>query len=346
MTTTTTRKIAVKKVAPRVAAKPVAKRVAKKIAPSTKAVARVRKPAVVTNHPLAHLIKPKSWDERYIRREFEGMADTALMWYARKTHENMMLFGPTGPGKTSGVYAYSAERGIPVATIACHGGVDPNTVFGRHVLVNGNSKYIESSVTQIMRHGGIILLDEINFWPSKVAGVLYPAIDGRRECIIEEGEENIYFKLHEDCQFIATYNPGYEGTRPLNKALNNKFSCKFEYPYDRAIESKLIVEMPTLLEIADKLRAKFDSGDLETPCATNMLQEFQEHAYHLGVPLAELMFVNAFMDYERSSVKDAIEHLRDKLKLERDIAAGIIEPEEPEENEENEYEEEDEDEDA
>jgi hypothetical protein len=71
-----------------------------------------------------------------------------------------------------------------------------------------------------------------------------------------------------------------------------------------------------------------------------MLQEFQEHAYHLGVPLAELMFVNAFMDYERSSVKDAIEHLRDKLKLERDIAAGIIEPEEiePEESEDGETE--------
>lgn len=260
----------------------------------------------------------------YVHRTIDGALDTELLAYARTTKENVILFGPTGSGKTGVIYAYAAEHKTPIANIPCNGAIDPATLFGRPAaFADGSIGYIESDVTLIMRHGGIIYLDEINFAPMRVMSVLHGCLDARRQITIPElGYET--FDLSPDCQFIANNNPGYEDTKPLNKAFNNRFSVPLEWGYDADVESQLITVLPTLLEVADKVRARIDAGDLDTPLGTNKLREFEDHALDLtamfgpdnGMALATRMLVNGFKAHEREAVDNAITHFSARLKNE------------------------------
>ena len=45
----------------------------------------------------------------------------------------------------------------------------------------------------------------------------------------------------------------YKGTQELNAALADRFGIKLEFPYDRAIENK-VVKSKALLVLADQLR--------------------------------------------------------------------------------------------
>jgi len=282
-------------------------------ATATKTAGR-RKPAEKTTvHPLNHLVPGKWFADDYISRTIESVADLDVMAYAAQTRENVLLFGPTGPGKTSCVYAYAHVHGLPLVNVPCNGAIDPSTLFGRPNLeADGTVTYVESNIVTAIRHGGVIYLDEINFAPPRIMAVLHGALDKRREVTIPE-LGNLSIKLHPKCQIIATYNPGYEGTKPLNKAFHNRFGIKLEFGYSREIEEQLIVAIPALLDIADKLRTACTAGDLETPVSTNLLREFEDHACDLGVPFAVCVFLNAFHDHERSSVRNTIEHYLDEI---------------------------------
>ena len=294
------------------------RRVAKKVTPA----ARVTKTAP-NKHPLAHLVPPPWYSDEYLRQQFAGVEDVSILRYARAEEKNVLTFGQTGTGKTSAVYAFAAEDEIPLVNVPCNGAIDPATLFGRTVINDdGTIGYIESDITLIMRYGGIINLDEINFMPPRVAAIVHPALDKRRYVTIPE-LGNIGFALAKTCQFTASYNPGYEGTRPLNAAFKNRFPIKLNFEYKREIEEELVGQMPILLEIAAKLRAQFASGDIETPISTNMLMEFQDHAMALSPELAELIFTNSFAEHERSAVIKAVEHVRDQIIEQRNTACGI-----------------------
>jgi MoxR-like ATPase len=205
--------------------------------------------------------------------------------------------------------------------VQCHGGIDPNVLFGLSKIVNGTSSFEESEITKVMRYGGVLYWDEVNFTPARINAVWQSVADARRQVTIQD-LGNMSFDLHPTCQIIATYNPGYEGTRPLNPAFKNRFATKLFFDYSREVEERLVNKMPVLLEIADRLRGAYESGDVETPVATNMLVEFQDHAIDLGAAVAEMIFVNAFAEHERAAVQKHVEHLRDRISEERNDACG------------------------
>ncbi len=305
--------------------------VAKRV-PVRKAVKRVVSTMPLERHPLAHKVPPMFWSERYINRQIGGMKDVNILRYAMETQENTIIFGPTGTGKTMCVEAYCAEDQLPLVVVQCHGGIDPSVLFGLSKMASGTSSFEESEITQVMRYGGVLYWDEVNFTPARINAVWQSVADARRQVTIQE-LGNMSFDLHPNCQIIATYNPGYEGTRPLNPAFKNRFATKLFFDYSREVEERLVNKMPVLLEIADRLRGAYESGDVETPVATNMLVEFQDHAIDLGSAVAEMIFVNAFAEHERAAVQKHVEHLRDRISEERNDACGDGDDIIPEEDE-------------
>ena len=282
----------------------------------------MRKRRAVAGRPagLSALIPEPEFGTEYVPRHFDGVQDLAILQYARQYRENTLISGPTGPGKTSVVLAFCAIKKIPMVTVACNGAIDPSTLFGqRSIATDGSVVYRESSVLQVMREGGVLYLDEVNFAPPRIMSVLHGALDKRRVVVVPE-LENEQIKLHPDCQIIATYNPGYEGTKPLNKAFLNRFPMKLTFDYDRKIEEQLVVTVPALLDVADRLRAAAESGDLETPVPTNLLREFEDHAFDMGVAFAVTIFLNAFQPHERSAVSDAMLHFR--AEIEKQVKAA------------------------
>ena len=173
---------------------------------------------------------------------------------------------------------------------------------------------ILSNILVWAENGGILYLDEINAMPARIAMVLHGALDLRRTLTIPQlGNRQIV--LHPTCQVIASYNPNYHGTKPLGQALKNRFAMQLPFDYDREIESKLVLGIPSLLDLAGMLRNAGEQGNLETPVGPNMLLEFEEVVSMFNVDFAVSAFVNRFEPEERSSVRETITtHFIDRIR--------------------------------
>ena len=264
-------------------------------------------------HPLESHIPEKYFAEDYVSRIVNGVNDMDILAAAKEDYQNTLIFGPTGPGKTSFVYAYAARSNLPLLPVQCHGSADARELFGSWVPteVPGQLIWQDGVVTQIVRHGGVIYLDEVNFMPPRVLAVLHGLLDKRRSItLMEHGGETIVG--HNDTQIIASYNPDYEDTRPLNKAFRNRFAFKLFWDYEPAVEKKL-VNSPMLRGLAKSLRDRAD--DIETPVTTNMLQELEVFAQNekLGSAFAIENFLNSFSDDERQGVSLTIDALGDEF---------------------------------
>ena len=263
--------------------------------------------ATKKKHPLSHLVPDQSYADGYISRVLPGnIRDLDLMQYCMDFGRNMLLSGPTGPGKTSMILAYAAEHKLPLVTVQCNGGVDSASLFG--LMVQDSEKnvfYQDSDVTQVIQHGGILYLDEVNFLPQKVAAAFQALTDKRRYItILEDGNRMV--KAHDDLLIVTAFNPGYQGVKPLNYSFLNRFSIKVDIDYDPVIESALI-GVPALLALATKLRHAQNDGTVMTPTSTNLLMEFEDIAIDLGIDYAIANFVNHYDPTERSAVRDLIE---------------------------------------
>jgi len=252
----------------------------------------------------------KELAERYVHRKIFGIEDFEVFDHARETGRNTLIYGPTGPGKTSSVEAWAAARDLRLATISGNASMEPSQMTGKFVSDGkGAFIWIDGPVTDVVRNGGVLLLDEVNFINPKIYTNLYSLTDGRR-CIILLDHHGETIEAHKDLTIFATMNPNYVGTTPLNFAFRNRFDIQIPWDYDDAVEVKLITS-PALLKLMQSLRAEANKGQYETPISTNMGMEFEELISSLGYEFAMENFVAHFHEDEQSSVRmvfQAMEH--------------------------------------
>jgi len=347
MATSATRKTAAAK-KPAASKKPLPKRTA-----STRATVKKHTPvkeAAVPDFAMAE-VPDKSILDGYISRtvvhsakkkdnksEFD-VFDAALanMW-------NVLIEGPTGPGKTTAVQAWCAARGIRFASVSSNASAEPSQLFGKYIVNESNtgSQFVwqHGLVSDIFLNGGALLINEMNFLPERISTVLFGPTDSRRALTLMDHKGEV-LKAHrptvlkrrgdqmipitcwcdspesDDCKskwviIIGDMNPDYEGTRPLNKAFRNRFAVQLQFDYDSAVE-KLLIKSASLRIMANDIRS---DDQYETPVATNMLIEFESQCEVLGIEFAKSNFINHFSPEERDVVKVVIEAYADNIESE------------------------------
>lgn len=274
------------------------------------------------NHPLASHIPDKFYIEDYVSRDVSPeLSDLDMMAAAHRTKHNVLLSGPTGSAKTSLVYAYAAKVGMPVVNVACNGAIDPKQMLGGWLpSPDGGYQFQPGDLTLGVLHGAIILFNEVNFMPPKIAAAVFGLLDRRRTLYIHDASGSDFptaVRAHPSTLICADYNPGYQGTRPLNQAFKNRFAFKMDWGYDHGVEAQL-VNSPALLELVEGLRKRAEVGDISTPISTNMMMEFEDLAYDdaLGIDFAFLNFVNAFEPEERLVVMELLNLNRSRIESE------------------------------
>ena len=267
-------------------------------------------------------IPDSKWGKEYINRYFEdGRSDFEIYDYALENDINVLVEGGAGSGKTMSVIAYASTRGYRYFNVSSNAGIDPSQLFGRWIPREDGHGYRwqDGAVTLLVRYGGVLLLNEVNFMPERIMTVLYSLLDDRREIqLLDNGGEVI--KAHPDLLIVADMNAGYRGTHELSQANNDRWKVKLEFPYDKRIEGKLI-KSKSLLELAGKLRDQYDRQELSTPISTRGLVAFQKNATGLGLNLAITSYVNGFDKDERGAVRMSIETM--KVNIARDLGLAV-----------------------
>jgi hypothetical protein len=259
-------------------------------------------------------VPDKKWAKEYINRKVVGnLTDFEVYDYANANDMNILIEGHAGSGKTMSVQAYASARGMRYFNVACHIGLEASHLIGRWIPTpEGHFRWQDGAVTEIVRNGGVLLFNEINFAPERFLTFIFSLLDYRREIqLMENGGEVI--KAHPDLLIVADMNPDYRGTRPLNQALADRFAVRLSFPYDKPIEQKLLGNK-ALVDMANLLRDEFNKGTLLTPVSTRSLVAFVKHAKQFGMDFATYTYVNSFEgDEERNSVRLVVNTHRDNI---------------------------------
>ena len=228
--------------------------------------------------------------------------DFQVLDYAHAHHYNVLIEGPTGLGKTSAVIAWAGRNSKPFYAVSSNVAIDPSQLFGKFVPDGiGGFHWQDGPVADLVRHGGVLLINEINFLPERISTVLFSLLDSRREITLLDHDGEV-IAAHQDLLIVGDLNPDYEGTRPLNKALRNRFAIQMSWEYDDDIERQL-VRGTSLRELAGLLRRAQHDGEVDAPVSTGMLVEFEQIASGLGLDAAIRNLVNHFpTDEERQAV--------------------------------------------
>lgn len=262
---------------------------------------------------------PTRHESGYISRVLAGdVTDFDLLDHARKNRENVLLYGPTQSGKTSLPVHYALKHDLRCVTISGDAAMDPSELFGHRTIRNGEDGYSENHVTEVIREGGVLVIDEVNKFSQKILSPLFSLLDHRREIRIrDKGGEVI--PAHEDLLIVATMNPRYAGTVTLSEAILDRFHHRHEWDYDPRIEEEL-VPYPQIREMFDKAR----KGDtIDTPMSTSLMIQFAKDIQSLGYEYASTNLSGRAMDSEE---RRAIKLLTDTFA--NNIESDFLSPEE------------------
>lgn len=257
-------------------------------------------------------------NQNYIGRKINGIQDMDILANAHKRGYNVLLQGPTGSAKTMVAQQYARQNNYDLVVVPCSVSTEPSQLFGRYIPQEDSDGFTwnDGVITDLLRKmdtgesdGGVLVLDEINMSDPRVAASLYSMMDRNRVLHLIDRNEDI---PNGNLLIIGTMNPGYRGTRELNKALSNRFNYIINWGYDSSVENR-ISRSASLLKVVEELRNGMQQGEFQSPFSTNMLMEFHDNYQDFGFNFAVEMAANKYREEERDSVTKIFEVRRTSI---------------------------------
>src|SRR6056297_1223256 len=195
-------------------------------------------------------------------------------------HDNglpLLLKGPTGCGKTRFVEHMAARLGRPLFTVSCHDDLTAADLTGRHLLIDGETRWSDGPLTRAVREGGICYLDEVVEARKDVTVVMHPLTDDRRVLPLERTGEML--EAPPEFMLVVSYNPGYQHIlKSLKPSTRQRFAAlTFDFPPAEleaeivSAESGLSKDLCAgLVNLAHRIRA-LKGQDLEEGVSTRLL---------------------------------------------------------------------------
>lgn len=187
------------------------------------------------------------------------------------------LIGPSGTGKTHIVYLVAELCGLPIWEVNCGLQTSSYDLIGRFIGL-GKENWVDGLLTQWLRQGGIMYLDEANMMKQDVATRLNPVLDTRGHLVLNE-KDNEVIERHKFGYLILSMNPysaEFAGTKPLNAAMRRRMAVWINFDYTSVGEkiSPLEVQMLKkrarvteetaykIIQVGAELRRQYKAGDL------------------------------------------------------------------------------------
>lgn len=190
----------------------------------------------------------------------------------------VLIIGETGTGKTTAVRNLAGRTGRPYRRVNLNGGTTADELVGRTLLNKEGTYWADGILTDAVRRGHWILIDEINAAGADVLFALHSLLDDDKMLVLTE-KNNEVVRPHKDFRLFATMNPSgdYAGTREINKALMSRFPLVLTASYPKEQEEvKIVVERTNikhdlaegLVKIAGDARNAHREAKMDFPFST------------------------------------------------------------------------------
>lgn len=200
-----------------------------------------------------------------------------LFRQAWHSHAPLMIKGPTGCGKTRFIQHMAEALGRPLVTVACNEDTSATDLLGRHLLLGGETRWVDGPVTRAVREGALLYLDEIAEARPDVLVVLHSLSDHRRQLFLDRTGEEL--PAADGFMLVVSYNPGYQRSlRELKPSTRQRFvALSLGYPSEESETRIVCAETGVdpavarqLVRIARKIRTLTELSLLE-PASTRLL---------------------------------------------------------------------------
>ena len=137
----------------------------------------------------------------------------------------VLLMGESGTGKTSAIRYLANQTGNGLRRVNLNGGTTADELVGRMLINDKGTYWVDGVLTEAMRRGEWIVLDEINAALPEVLFVLQSVLDDDGYLVLSEKDDKEIVHKHPNFRLFATCNPPeYAGTKEMNKALLSRFA--------------------------------------------------------------------------------------------------------------------------
>ena len=234
-----------------------------------------------------------------------------LYWeiaYAYNNDFPMAMWGHTGTGKSELVKQFAAIIGAPVYRVNFNGMTVTDDIIGKLLPgADGSIFFQDGGVTECVRYGGILLLEELNACSQEVLFAMHGLLDGFSSLVLIEKDNEIVPK-HPDCKIYSTMNPSefvflYPGTKDLSQAFAQRWPIFRQVDFmPNNLEETIIKNTNTSLDVKDVkqmvkvaslCRTMMKEGKINFVFSTRVLKNWAKIATRFGmIPSAELSFLN------------------------------------------------------
>jgi len=251
----------------------------------------------------------------YVARRYIDKSDVEILVDSMKNHQNVLLLGPRGTGKSSLAAETARRLGIHYRYIPCHTGASSEVLIGQWIpqTSGGGYRWMDGVLTLAVRKGHICLLDEVNSLKPEVAFAIHGLLDHRRELVLtekpgEDGEPETV-SAHPNFGLIAAGNPYYEGVRVMNEAFRDRFPVQITMGYHQELDVAILRKNPVIDHLSTemavaleqfiaKVRGAVKTGAIHSDFSTRAFLDLAQNISVHTFQSARTMLLSRFGDDE------------------------------------------------
>lgn len=189
----------------------------------------------------------------------------------------ILLKGDTGVGKTSAIRYIASKVNAPLRRINMNGSTGVDEFVGKILLEKEGTIWIDGVLTDALRKGHWLVIDEVNAALPEILFVLHSLLDDDGYIVLSEKDGEIV-RPHENFRIFATMNPteGYNGTKDLNLAFKSRWTWTVQVDLPTEAEERRMIDtrypkrktinadkLKNMIKFANGLRAGYAKGTYE-----------------------------------------------------------------------------------
>lgn len=235
-------------------------------------------------------------DSKYVYPETETLM--VFLALSREKRNRIWIAGYAGTGKTQLAINILNQMNYPFIRMSFDASTSRSEVVGRWQAKNGSTFFVYSPLIEVMKFGGVAVLDEIDSANPDVMAVLRPILEENPHIMVPETGE--FIRAHKDFRVIATANTFGAGdetglfrtTNVMSVPDRQRFPIKVKMDYlpEEAEIKVLVNEFPDLgkreaakfVKVANAIRSKFKDGQLDESLSPRELMAWADTYLAVG----------------------------------------------------------------